>query len=137
MCLPMIPHTHAHAHAHAHTRTPPKLDRKVRTRKGLTPLHIAVCQLPRSPDAGEETGDSTDAKSTSRRVIQLLLRTDVESVRHLLVAQEYIRKRTPLHLACSRANASAVQELLKHIQSTFNCIVWSCMCGTYKNILTI
>ena len=133
----MIPHTHAHAHVHAHTRTPPKLDRKVRTRKGLTPLHIAACQLPRSPDAGEEAGDSTDAKSASRRVIQLLLRTDMKSVRDLLVAQEYVQGHTPLHLACSTGNAPAVQELLQHIQSTFICIVWSWMCDTYKNIFII
>ena len=118
-------HMHIHMHTctrtHTHTRvhTPPKLDRKVCTIDGLTPLHIAACQLPRSSDAGEEAGDSTDGKSTSQRVIHLLLQTDVKSVRHLLVAQEYIRKRTPLHLACSRASESAVQELLKHIQSTF------------------
>ena len=123
--------TYTCTHAHTHIHTPLKLDRKVCTKNGLTPLHIAACHLPRGSGTGEEAGNSTDARSTNQQVIHLLLQTDVKSVRHLLVAQEYIRKRTALHLACSRANASAVQELLKHIQSTFGSIVWSWICGTY------
>ena len=119
-------------HMHIHTHTPPKLDRKVRTKDGLTPLHIAACQLPRDSGKGKKTGDSTNARSPNQQVIHLLLKTDVKSVRQLLVAQEYLRHRTPLHLACSRANASAVQELLKHIQSTFNCFLWNWICDTYK-----
>ena len=70
--------------------------------------------------------------STSREVIQLLLEPDEKSVvGDLLQAQEDLRKRTPLHLACSRANAPAVQELLKHIHGMFTdkCI-WNCiLCG--------
>ena len=102
---------------HTHTRlcTPLKLDRKARTKDGLTPLHVAACQLPRGSRSSTETEGTADTMSTSHEVIQLLLQTDVESVRHLLVAQEYLRKRTPLHLACSKANAPAVKELLKRI----------------------
>ena len=110
-------------YTHEHACTPLKLDRKASTKDGLTPLHIAACHLSRGSGSGAETGGAAD---TSCEVIQLLLGTDVKSVRRLLVAQEDLRKRTPLHLACSRANAPAVQELLKHIHGMFQC------CGNYS-----
>ena len=109
---------------HAHACTPRKLDRTARSKDGLTPLHIAACQLSQGSDSSAETGGAA-------KVIWLLLQTDVKSVRRLLVAQEDLRKRTPLHLACSRANAPAVEELLKHIHSMFTdkCL-WNCiLCG--------
>ena len=124
-------HTHMHAHTHTHVRTHTHththtyttiLDRKARSKDGLTPLHIAACHLPWSHDT-----DTMTAAPTSAKLIQMLLQTDVSSVRDQLVAQEDLRKRTALHMACSRANVSAVQELLKHIEgmlSAVTCIVF-------------
>ena len=121
-------------HTCAHACTPLKLDREACTKDGLTPLHIAARPLPRGSGNSVETGGAADSMSTSREVIQLLLRTDVKSVRRLLVAQEHLRKRTPLHLACSRANAPAVQELLKHIHGMFiDKRLWNCiLCGVVQ-----
>ena len=128
-------------HTHARLYTLLKLDRNARTKDGLTPLHIAACRPPRGSCNSAETGGATDTMSISQLVIKLLLQTDEKSVRCLLLAQEHLRKRTPLHLACSRANATAVQELLNHIHGMLqisvsgiaHCVeLYFCKCITYS-----
>ena len=124
----MHTHTRTHTHAHTHTRThthtpPPKLDRTARTKDGLTPLHIAACHLPWSCDTG--------TKTTSCDLIQMLLQTDVSGVKEQLKAQEPLRNRTALHMACSRANVSAVQELLKHIQGMLSVVTCIALVSLY------
>ena len=51
-------------------------------------------------------------------MIRMLLESESD-----LVRAEDGQKRTPLHIACSMGNVQAVQELLKHIQGEYVCIL--------------
>ena len=96
-------------------------DPNVRTKDGLTPLHFAARHLPRSSDTVTETKGTTDAKSTSRQVIQMLLRADGANAgdRSIAYAAQDNQGVTPLHMACSRGNVPAVQELLRYLKGMY------------------
>ena len=68
-----------------------------------------------------EVDGASDRKSTSHQVIQMLLNADGKSAMERLVVGRLDTTviGTPLHMAVSRDHMPAVQELLKHIQSTF------------------
>ena len=103
-----------------HTHTPLIPDPDVLTKDLLTPLHIAARHPPQGSGAVTETDGANYAKSISRQVIQMLIQSDEEGVRDSLIGKSHWRGiATPLHMACSRANVPAVQELLKHIQGMF------------------
>ena len=105
---------------------PTHTDPNVCTKDGLTPLHFAARHLPRSSDTVTEAQGASDAKSTSRQVIQLLLRADGERVGSKKIDHKAKDNQgiTPLHMACSRGNVPAVQELLKYIKG----ILHLCVC---------
>ena len=105
-------------HPHPHHPNPSHTDPNVRTKEGLTPLHFAARHLPRTSDTVTEAKGASDAKSTSRQVIQLLLRADGERFGSRPIDHEAKDNQgvTPLHMACSRGNVPAVQELLKYLQ---------------------
>ena len=115
MIAPPPPITHTHM----------STDPNVRTKDGLTPLHFAARHLPRSSDTVTEAKGASDAKSTSRQVIQLLLRADGESVggQAIVHGAKDNQGVTPLHMACSRGNVPAVQELLKYIKGIVHFVV--------------
>ena len=91
------------------------VDPNVRTKEGLTPLHFAACHLPRT---FTEATSAIDAQSTSREVIGMLLQEVQERVENQNIAfvTQDNQGITPLHMACSRGNVPAVQELLKYMK---------------------
>ena len=66
----------------------------------------------------EADGALSDGKSTGHQVIQMLLESDGKSAKERLAVGES-SVGTPLHMASSSDYEPAVQELLKHIESTF------------------
>lgn len=120
MKLPSGMCTYTYAFTLTHTLLP---DRRVRTKDGLTPVHIAAHNPPQGFGTGVMTGVPSDAESTNRQMIQLLLLYDGNSAdeqRKMLTdrnvnAYDWM----PLHIACSTGNEPAVQELIKHFQSMF------------------
>ena len=117
-------HMQTHTHTHTHTLRP---DRRVCTKDGLNPVHIAAHYPPQGIGTGMVTGVPTHAVSTSHQVIQVLLEyggnSVDEQIKMLTDHNENVHKWRPLHMACSTGNESAVQELLKHIQSMFTVAV--------------
>ena len=109
--------THTHTCTHTHTSMP---DPDVRTKDNLTPLHVAACYLTHFSDQVTEADGASDGTSTGHQVIQMLLEAHGKSaIERLVVGQRHTAViGTPLHMAVSRGSVSAVQELLKHIQST-------------------
>lgn len=97
------------------------IDPNVQTKDGLTPLHFAACYLPRSSDTitNAERNGATDVKSGSRQVIKMLLQADGEVLGSQGIAYGAKDNQgvTPLHMACSRGNVPAVQELLMYTKS--------------------
>ena len=84
------------------------------TDEQLTPLHLAARYVPRIQDHDVEDNEQSNAEaevttaSTSRRAVQLLLkfcRAD-PNVGDLYGV-------TPIHMACSRCNVAALEELVK------------------------
>ena len=102
----------------AHTHTPLIPDPDVCNKDGITPLQIAACCLPQGSDAAMKADGASDGRPTSHQVIQMLLEADGKSVRERLVVGKFDIG-TPLQMASSRDHMTAVQELLKHIQSMF------------------
>ena len=118
-CLSHV-HTHTHPHTHTHTHTHTSIpDPDVRTKDNLTPLHVAACYLTHFSDQVTEADGASDG-TTGHQVIQMLLEADGKSaIERLVVGQRHTAViGTPLHMAVSRGSVPAVQELLKHIQST-------------------
>ena len=93
------------------------VDPNVRTKEGLTPLHFAARHLPRTFTM--VTG-ATDAQSTSREVIHMLLQADGNTIGDQVIAHRAKDSQgiTPLHMACSRGNVPAVQELVAYMKGT-------------------
>ena len=101
---------------HAHTHTPFIPDPDVCTKDLLTPLHIAAFYLPQG------SGAVTETESVSHQVIKMLLESYGKSAEERLKARDFQFMHTPLHMACSRSNVPAVQELLMHIQGVFTLV---------------
>ena len=78
-------------------------------------MHFAVRHLPRILT---EVKRATDAKSTSRKVIQLLLQA-AKMTDDLVIVKDN-QGVTPLHMACSRGSVPAVQELLAYMKGGCN-----------------
>ena len=99
-------------------------DPNVRTKDSLTPLHFAARHLPRSTDFNMERAGASEAKSTSRQLIRLLLRADGNKLgsQAIQVGAKDSQGVTPLHMACSRGNVPAVQELVAYMKGTLQCI---------------
>ena len=89
-------------------------DINIKTKDGFTALHFAARHLPRSTDTEEKEGQS-DALSTSRLVVHSLLQA--ETIYHCRPTQVAVKSSqgiTPLHMACSRGNFPAVEEIVNH-----------------------
>ena len=90
-------------------------DTNVKTRDGLTALHFAARHLPRSSDTAEREGLS-DALSSSRDVIRSLLQAHKthSGCKPTNITIQNPQGITPLHMACSRGNLPAAEELVRH-----------------------
>ena len=91
-------------------------DPNVTTRDGLTALHFAARHLPRSSDVAERKGQS-DAFSSSREVIRMLLRAHIDHPgcsETSVTIKNSPQGMTALHMACSRSNLPAVEELVPY-----------------------
>ena len=92
------------------------LDTNVTTRDGLTALHFAARHLPRTSDVAERKGQS-DAFSSSREVIRMLLRAHIDHPgcsKTLVNLKNSPQGMTALHMACLRGNLPAVEELVAY-----------------------
>ena len=88
----------------------PFTDPNVRSKKQLTPLHFAARHLPRTTtQVLDETAERSDAKTSCRLVIQHLLQCNNF---HTEVGPVDSQGVTPLHVACTRGNLPAVEEIL-------------------------
>ena len=91
-------------------------DTNVTTRDGLTALHFAARHLPRTSDVVEREGQS-DAFSSSREVIRMLLRAHIDHPgcsETSVTLKNSPQGMTALHMACSRSNLPAVEELVAY-----------------------
>ena len=95
-------------------------DTNVKTKDGFTALHFAARHLPRSADAEEKEGRS-DARSSSRLIVRSLLQAHINySCKPTNVAARTSHGITPLHMACSRGNLPAVEELIEFDKTCVN-----------------
>ena len=67
-----------------------------------------------------EQEGASEAKSTSRQLVRLLLQADGERMgsQAIAMAAQDSQGATPLHMACARGNVPAVQELVDYMQGT-------------------
>ena len=78
-----------------------------------------------------ERAGASEAKSTSRQLIRLLLRADGNKLgsQAIHVGAKDSQGVTPLHMACSRGNVPAVQELVAYMEG----IVQLLTCSAEQN----
>ena len=67
-----------------------------------------------------EQEGASEAKSTSRQLVRLLLQADGGRMgsQAINVAAQDSQGATPLHMACARGNVPAVQELVAYVQGS-------------------
>jgi ankyrin repeat protein len=91
-----------------------RADVNIKTKDGFTALHFAVYHLPQSQETGVRGKEDSDCSIEETAVHSLLQAHTKHRCKRVDVDAKNSYGKSPLHLACSRGNISAVVELMEH-----------------------